>query len=93
MSVQEDQKALQRVPEFPDWEMAARRSRWKKAISSKPFRVTLTGLKYQVNVLIVKELGKDPYAVYATTVGIRIPFANYRPTNREVDSIRWWKAF
>lgn len=93
MSVQEDQKALQRIPEYPDWEMAARKSRWRRAISSKPVRITLTGLKYQVNVLIVKEIGKDPYAVYATAVGIPLSFINYRPTTAEVDSIRWWKAF
>ena len=93
MSIQEDQKARQRIPEYPEWEMAARKSRWRKAISSKPISVTLTGLRYQVNVLIVKPIGADPYAVYASAVGIPVPFANYRPGTVEVDSIRWWKAF
>lgn len=93
MSVLEDQKARQRIPEYPDWETAAQKSRWRKAISAKALRVKLTALDYQVNVLIVKPIGQDPYAVYATTVGIQIPFSKYRPTNREVDSIRWWKAF
>lgn len=93
MSVQEDQKARQRIPEYSDWETAARKSRSRKAISSRPLRVTLTALKYQVNVMIVKPIGGDPYGVYASAVGIKIPFPNYRPTSREVDSIRWWKAF
>ncbi len=96
MSVQENMKANQRIPEFRDWETAAKRSRERKAISSRPVRAILTGaglITPVVNVHIVKEPGKDPYAVYAYAVGVKIPFTIYRPTSREVDSIPWWKAF
>lgn len=65
-------------------------------MSATPRRVVLNGAGLQLNrsvlVDIVIEAGGDPYGVYHSAAGVRIAFIHYRPTSREVDEVRAWKA-
>ena len=84
-----------RVPVFDAPGKAQDASQSKQAISMVPIRKELTGVGMKTKVvrtLVVYPRGRDPYFVYATAHGIKIPFSAARPTSREVDGVRWWKA-
>ncbi len=86
------------VPEWPDFESAQRASRTKAAISAVPKKVRLHGAGLLLNrngvlVDIVKPAGGDAFAVYHSAQGLKIPPVQYKPTTKEVDEVRAWKAF
>lgn len=87
---------MSRIPEWPDWEAAQRASPTDKAISARPIRIALVGAGLEKNPTILIDLvmqrGKDPYAVYHSACGIRIPYLHYRPSVKEIDAVRSWKA-
>lgn len=73
---------------YPDWEAAAKASKWRKAVSTP---VTITIPRGTFRMEMVKPLHGDPYAVYATAPGIRVH--DYKPSTREIDRIRRWKPW
>ena len=81
------------VAEYESWESAIRESNHGKAISGQPIRRKIRGVAYPVDLLIIMEFSKDPYCVYKSAVGIRVPFPDYRPTTQDVDSVRTWKPY
>ena len=84
-----------RVPLFDAPSKAQEASRRKQAISAYPIRRDLTGVGMKtrnVRVMIVYPRGRDPYFVYQTAHGLKIPFSVARPSSREVDLMPRWKA-
>lgn len=81
------------IPLFDSWEDAARASRQNRAISAVPIEIRLPQFGYPLRLDLVVAPGKDPYAVYHTAPGVKLPFTTFRPTNREIDSVKRWKAW
>lgn len=74
---------------YDDWSTAARASKHKMAVSERVTRVLDGG--EVLNLELVKPANGDPYAVYATAPGVRCH--RYKPSHREIDSIRRWKPW
>lgn len=74
---------------YPNWEEAARASKYGRAITAKPTTIVIPRGTFRIH--IVKPLHGDPQAVYATAQGIRVH--DWRPSSTYVDRIRVWKAW
>jgi hypothetical protein len=72
---------------FPDWEEAARRSNFEKAVSA-PFRIEYHGR--QIKAEIIKPLCGDAYIVQASS-GFQL--FDRRPTTAEIDAVRHWYRY
>ena len=84
-----------RIPLFDAPDGAQEASRKKQAISVNSIRKEILGVGMKtkvVKLLIVYPRGGDPYFVYSSAHGIRLPFSVARPSSREVDAMYWWKA-
>jgi len=82
-----------RIREYDSWEAAARASRQNRAISGRPITVRLPQFDYPLRLDLVVAPGKDPYAVYHTAPGVKLPFTTFRPNTRDIDAVRIWKAW
>ena len=84
------------VPTYPDFESAQRASRIKGAVSWRPVRKEIIGAGMKLNrsvlVDIIMQVGHQPRYVYHSAPGIDIAKVHAKPTTKEIDSVRYWKA-
>ena len=84
-----------RIPLFDAPDKAQEASRRKQAISVFPTIKEINGVGMRtkvVKLLIVYPRGKDPYFVYSSAHGLRLPFSVARPSAPEIDRMSRWKA-
>ena len=85
----EEIESRRRLLDYPNWHEAAAASRHGKAISKEPITIKIPRGTYRVK--IVKDRGGDPYAVYATSEGIKVH--DWKPTAAAVDRIGRWHVW